>query len=236
MIAAIINALGIAFGGTAGMLLRSRINQKLVDGLMAAMGLVTIVIGVQSVVGSSNTLCTVLCLAFGVMIGQTLHIDRFIDGIGDKAAGLFKGKKFAEGKFAEGVISASILFTVGAMAIMGSIDAGLRGDYSVLLTKTVMDTISAAALSAALGLGVVLSLVPVLVWEGLIILLAGVLAPVLSAEVVTEMTAVGGAIFIGMGLNLIGITDRKVNVPNLLPALLLPILYVPLAAWLGGLF
>lgn len=236
MIAAIVNALGIALGGTAGTLLRSRIDKKLVDCLMAAMGLVVIVIGIQSVIGSTNTLCTVLCLAIGAVMGQLLHIDVFIDGIGDKVAALFKGKKFAEGKFAEGVISASVLFTVGAMAIMGSIDAGLRGDYGVLFTKTVMDTVSAAALAAAMGIGVALSLVPVFIWEGLLIILAGVLAPILSAEVVTEMTAVGGAIFIGMGINMLGLSQRKVNVPNLLPALILPIIYVPLAAWLGGLF
>ena len=133
------------------------------------------------------------------------------------------------------MISASVMFTIGAMAIMGSLDAGLRGNYSVLFTKTAIDGVAAAAMSAAMGIGVVLSLVPVLIWEGLLILLAGALAPILSAEVVSEVSAVGGAIFIGMGLNMIGITDRKVNVPNLLPALLLPILYVPLASWIGDL-
>lgn len=146
-----------------------------------------------------------------------------------------RAKKFAEGRFADGVISASVMFTVGAMAIMGSLDAGLRGNYSVLFTKTAIDGVAAAAMSAAMGIGVVLSLVPVLIWEGLLILLAGALAPILSAEVVAEISAVGGAIFIGMGLNMIGITDRKVNVPNLLPALVLPIIYVPLASWIGGL-
>ena len=105
----------------------------------------------------------------------------------------------------------------------------------MLFTKTAIDGVAAAAMSAAMGIGVVLSLVPVLIWEGLLILLAGALAPILSAEVVSEVSAVGGAIFIGMGLNMIGITDRKVNVPNLLPALLLPILYVPLASWIGDL-
>ena len=81
-----------------------------------------------------------------------------------------------------------------------------------------------------MGIGVALSLVPVLIWEGLLILLAGALSPLLSTEVITEMSAVGGAIFIGMGLNMIGVTDRKVNVPNLLPAIMLPIIYVPLAS------
>ena len=229
MIAAIVNALGILIGGTLGTLLRTKINHKLVDCLMTAMGLVVVSVGVQGIVGSSNTMCLVLCLAIGAIIGQALKIDEFIDGMGVRVA------KFFEGRFADGVISASVMFTVGAMAIMGSLDAGLRGSYSVLYTKTVIDGVAAAAMSAAMGVGVALSLVPVLIWEGLLILLAGALSPFLSTEVITEMSAVGGAIFIGMGLNMIGVTDRKVNVPNLLPAILLPIIYVPLASWIGGL-
>lgn len=231
MIAAIVNALGILIGGTTGTLLRSKINHKLVDCLMTAMGLVVVSVGVQGIVGSTDTMCLVLCLA----IGAIMRIDEFIDSMGVRVAKLFEGKKFAEGRFADGVISASVMFTVGAMAIMGSLDAGLRGNYSVLFTKTAIDGVAAAAMSAAMGIGVVLSLVPVLIWEGLLILLAGALAPILSTEVVSEISAVGGAIFIGMGLNMIGITDRKVNVPNLLPALVLPIIYVPLASWIGGL-
>ena len=235
MIAAIVNALGILIGGTAGTLLRTKINHKLVDCLMTAIGLVVVSVGVQGIVGSSNTMCLVLCLAIGAIIGQALKIDEFIDGMGVRVAKLFEGKKFAEGRFADGVISASVMFTVGAMAIMGSLDAGLRGNYSVLYTKTVIDAVAAAAMSAAMDVGVTLSLVPVFIWEGFLILLAGALSPFLGAEVITEMSAVGGAIFIGMGLNMIGVTDRKVNVPNLLPAIILPVIYVPLASWIGGL-
>ncbi len=235
MIGAVVNALGILIGGTAGTLLRSKINHKLVDCLMAAMGLVVVSVGIQGIVGSANTMCLVLCLAIGAIIGQALHIDDFIDGMGVRVAKLFEGKKFAEGRFADGVISASVMFTVGAMAVMGSLDAGLRGNYSVLFTKTVIDGVAAAAMSAAMGVGVVLSLIPVFIWEGTLSLLAGALSPFLGTDVITEMSAVGGAIFIGMGLNMIGVTDRKVNVANLLPALILPIIYVPLASWIGGL-
>ena len=180
MIAAIVNALGILIGGTAGTLLRAKINHKLVDCLMTAMGLVVVSVGVKGIIGSSNTMCLVLCLAIGAVIGQALKIDEFIDGIGVRVAKLFEDKKFAEGRFADGVISASVMFTVGAMAIMGSLDAGLRGNYSVLYTKTVIDAVSAAAMSAAMGVGVALSLVPVLIWEGVLILLAGSLSPFLS--------------------------------------------------------
>ena len=116
MIAAIVNALGILIGGTTGTLLRSKINHKLVDCLMTAMGLVVVSVGVQGIVGSTDTMCLVLCLAIGAIIGQALRIDEFIDSMGVRVAKLFEGKKFAEGRFADGVISASVMFTVGAMA------------------------------------------------------------------------------------------------------------------------
>ena len=99
-----------------------------------------------------------------------------------------------------------------------------------------MDTISALALSAAMGIGVAFALIPVLVWQGLIVILAAAVSPILSPEVITEMSAVGGAMFIGMGINMTDIADRKVNIANLIPALFIPIIYVPLSAWLGGLF
>ena len=113
---------------------------------MTVMGLVVVSVGVQGMVGSSNTMCLVLCLAIGAVIGQALKIDDFIDGMGFRVAKLFESNKYAEGRFADGVISASVMFTVGAMAIMGSLDAGMRGSYSVLYTKTVIDGVAAAAM------------------------------------------------------------------------------------------
>ena len=236
MIAAIVNAVGIAIGGLLGTLFRGRISDRLVNALMTAMGLVIVVIGVQGAVGSNDTLCVVISLAVGAITGELLHIDRFLDGIGDRVQKKLSGKKLAEGHFAEGLITASVLFAVGAMAILGSIEAGINNNYSILLTKTVIDTISAVALASALGIGVAFSLIPVLIWEGLLILLAGVISPVLGTEVITELSAVGGAIFIGMGINMTGIADRKINISNLIPSLIVPIIYMPLSSWLGGLF
>lgn len=236
MIAAVVNAIGIAIGGVLGTLFRGKISDKLVNALMTAMGLVIVVIGVQGAAGSNDTLCVVISLAIGAITGELLHIDRFLDGIGDRVQNKLKGKKFAEGHFAEGLITASVLFTVGAMAILGSIEAGINNNYSVLFTKTVIDAISAVALASALGIGVMFSLIPVLVWEGLLVLLAGVVSPILGTEVITELSAVGGAMFIGMGINMTGIADRKINISNLIPSLAVPIIYIPVSSWLGGLF
>lgn len=157
MIAAIINAVGIAIGGTLGTLFRGRISDRFTNTLMAAMGLVIVGLGVQGAVGSNNTLCVVVSLALGAMIGELLHIDRFLDGVGDRIMNLFKGKKFADGQFSEGLITASVLFVTGAMAILGSIEAGINGNYSILITKTVIDTVVAVTMASAMGVGVVFS-------------------------------------------------------------------------------
>lgn len=236
MIAAVVNAIGIALGGTLGTLFRGRINDKLVNALTTAMGLVIVLIGVQGAAGSENTLCVVVSLAIGAITGELLHIDRFLDGIGDRIQNRLSGKKFAEGHFAEGLITASVLFTVGAMGIIGSIEAGINNNYSILFTKTVIDTILAIAMSSALGVGVAFSFAPVLVWEGLLTLIAGAASLILGTDVITEISGVGGAIFIGMGINMTGIADRKINISNLIPSLIVPIIYMPAAAWLGGLF
>jgi len=236
MIGAIVNALGIAMGGLLGTAFRGKIKENLVKALMTAMGLCVVLIGVQSAVGTQNLLCVVVSLALGSIIGELLHIDVFLDSIGDRVKNKFAGKKFVEGQFTEAMITASVLFTVGAMAIMGSIEAGINKNYSILFTKTVIDTVSALALSSAMGIGVVFSLVPVFVWQGLLILLASFVAPYLGEDVITEMTAAGGALFIAMGLNMTDITDRKINISNLIPVLIIPIIYIPVTEWLGGLF
>lgn len=235
MIGAAINAIGVILGSLLGLAFKKRIGSKLGEALMIAMGLVVVVIGVQSAMGSGNILCIVISMCIGTTIGELLHIDRFLDGLAGKVRNAFKGKKLAEGRFTDAMITCTILYCVGTMTILGSINAGLEKDYSMLFTKTVMDTISSVALTSVMGIGVVFSAVPVLIIEGSIALLAGVLSPLLGTEVIAGMNAVGGAIIIGMGINLTDVTDRKLNVANMMPAILIPMAYIPLENWIGTL-
>ena len=122
------------------------------------------------------------------------------------------------------------------MTVIGSIEAGLNGNYQILIAKSIMDMMSSIVFSAALGAGVLASAVSVLVIQGALVLLAGVAAPVLTDEVITEMTAVGGTLFIGMAINLMGISEKKIKIGDMLPAIFLPILYFPIAAWLSSIF
>ena len=138
--------------------------------------------------------------------------------------------KGAEATFTEGFVSASLIFCVGAMAIVGSLDAGLRGEYSTILTKSLIDGITATVLASTLGIGVAFSGLAVFLYQGLITLLAGFLQPLLSELIITEMSAVGGLLIFAIGLNMQGMT--KIRVGNLLPAIFMPMVYIPLYNWI----
>ncbi len=235
MLAVIVNAVAVIIGGLIGILCGSRIKERYTKAVMTCIALVTMVIGVQSAIVTSNILIVMVCLVLGTIIGTALHLDDRINGSGDKIKDKLAGTRLGGGHFAEAFVSTSILFCVGTMAVIGSIQAGLNKDYSILFAKSTMDFVSSVVFAAALGPGVFLSAVTVLVFQGAIALLAGLAAPVLSTEVITEMSAVGGALFIGMAINLLGLREEKIKVGDMLPAIFLPILYFPLAELVFGL-
>ena len=235
MLGVIANSAMIILGGLVGLLFRSKIKGELVDTLMASMGLVILVIGIDGAAGVQDILAVVICLAVGGLIGHALRLQSFFDGLGETIHKKLKNTRFAEGEFGEGLVTASVLFTVGSMAILGSIEAGLNHNYTILITKGVIDMVSAIALAAAMGAGVPFSFIPVFIWEAVVTLFAAFVSPYLGAEVVANMSAVGGAIFIGMGINMLGISKTKIRVNDMLPALLLPVVYTPIANWIGGL-
>ncbi|MBR6506075.1 MAG: DUF554 domain-containing protein, partial [Clostridia bacterium] len=147
---------------------------------------------------------------------------------------LLKGKS-AENRFTEGFVTACIVFCVGSMTIMGSFEAGINGNNSIIYAKSALDFVSSMMFAAAMGMGVPFAALFVLVFQGALTLLAGVLAPFLSAAVVTEMSAVGGVILFGMGVNMLELSPRRIKVANMLPAIFLPIAYVPLSNWIATL-
>lgn len=236
MLGVIINALGVILGGVIGTLFGGAIKEKYTDSIMTVMGIVTVMIGIQSTIATANILICVVCLVIGTLIGVALELDRRMNGMADKVRDRLKSTRLGRGSFAESFVTTTILFCVGSMTVIGSITAGLNHDYSILYTKTVMDFVSSIAFAAALGPGVLLSAVSVLVIQGSIALLAGVAQPLLTAEVVTEMTAVGGVLLFGLGINLTGISAKKIAVGDMIPAVFLPILYFPLAQLLSNIF
>lgn len=236
MIATIINAVLVIAGGLIGTVFGNRISEKYTKAIMTVMSLVTVMIGVQNAVNTSDVLIIVVCLVLGTVIGTALRIDDRLNNAGDIIKDKLKNTKLGRGKISDAFVTTSILFCVGSMTIVGSIQAGLNKDYSLILTKSVMDFVSSVAFASAFGAGVVLSSITVLVVQGGITLLASVMAPLLTAEVITEMSAVGGAMFIGMAINMLGLREEKIKVGDMLPAIILPIVYFPVAELLSKLF
>lgn len=236
MLAVLINAVAVLFGGLIGSLFGNRIPEKYTKGIMLSISLVTIGIGVQSILQTQNILIVVLCIVAGTILGTALKLDERINNAADNVKRKLSGTKIGQGPFAEAFVTTSILFCVGTMTVIGSIQAGLNRDYSILLTKSVMDFFSSVAFSAALGPGVFFSALTVIVIQGALVLLAGVAAPLMSEQVVAEMSAVGGLLFLGMAINLLGLREEKIKVGDMLPGIFLPILYFPLAQWITGLF
>lgn len=232
MFAVFVNMALVLVGSAVGLLLKNRFSERMGQAVMKGLGLCTVGIGMSSLLGGKDTLCTIICVALGTILGEWLNIEKGMDDLGELLRRkLIKGE--GNGRFVEGFVNATVLYCVGAMSINGAIAAGINGDYSILISKSVMDMVSSITFAAAMGIGVPFAVIPILLYEGGLTLLAGVVGPYLSAAVITEMSAVGGAIIVGIGLNLLGASKEGIRVSNMLPAIFLPIAYVPLANWVA---
>ena len=214
----LINAAAVAAGGVLGTLGGRLMPEKMKQTVLAATGLVSIGIGISGAIGSSNQLIPILSLVIGAVIGELLHIE---DGV--TRAGDWLQKRFGKsGSITEGFVTGSLVFAVGAMAVMGSLESGLKNDHTILMTKSVIDMAGSVAFAGSLGIGVAFSALSILVLEGTVTLLASLLTGVLTDAVITEISVTGSLIIIGVGLNVLGLT--KLRIMNMTPALLLPIL------------
>ena len=230
MLGTVVNAAAVIIGSLIGMVVKKGIPEKVRSAVMVGVGLCTIYIGVSGMLSGENVIVAVLSILVGVIIGTLLDIDGGLARLGGAIEKKF-GKK-SDSSVARGFVSGSLLFCVGAMAVTGSLASGLTGDHSIIYTKSVLDFISALMLTASLGIGVGLSAVSVFVFQGAIVLLAQVLAPVLNASAINEMTCVGSLMIIALGFNLIGIA--KIKIANFLPAIALAPVFSWLAALLTG--
>ena len=234
MIATFVNMATVLCGSLIGILLKNRLKLSLQEALMKALGLCTALIGISSAIKTADVLCVIICMVLGTALGEMLRIDDGIEHAGDWIkARLFKNG--GESRFTEGFVSACILFCIGSMTIVGSLEAGINHNYSIIFAKSTLDFVSSMAFGAAMGFGVTCSVAFILVFQGGLTLLSGLLAPVLSSAAVTEMSAVGGVILMGMACNMLGLAKERIKVANMLPAIFLPIAYLPVAAWLAGL-
>lgn len=234
MLATFINVILVLAGSAVGLLFQNLISQRLTAILTQALGLCVLGVGIGNLIGTQDMLCVIVCMALGAALGNALDIERRLEEAGDLLrAKISRGED--GGRFTEGFVNASLLFCVGAMAITGSIEAGLNHNYEIIISKGVIDGVTAVSFAAAMGAGVAFSALPLLLYQGGITLLAGWVGPYLPQAVIIEMSAVGGTLIVAIAINMLSLGREKIRVGNMLPAMFLPIVYIPAANWIAGL-
>ncbi|MDO4281924.1 MAG: DUF554 domain-containing protein [Peptococcaceae bacterium] len=214
MLATLVNATVVLICALLGKTLHQGLSEGLKNLLLQILGICVCVIGLRMALDVSNDLVIVLSIAIGTVIGHALRLDAHLDHLGERVQTL---AKVEDGRFVEGFVTASLVFCIGAMSIVGSFEAGLNSNYSVIFTKSVLDGIMALVLASTLGIGVAFSAVVILLYQGALTLLAGVLSPLLTDLVVDYMSACGGIMIIGIGLTVGGF--KEINTVNTLPGL-----------------
>lgn len=222
MLGTIVNTIAVIIGAAIGMFFKKGIPQKLSDTMMKGLGLCTLFLGISGSLDGQNSLILIISMVVGALIGEGIDLDAKLNRLGNWLENKFKSKDGSKVSIAEGFVSASLLFCVGAMTIVGSLQSGLQGNHEMLFNKSMLDFVAAIIFASTMGIGVMVSAAFVFVYQGAITLLAQWVAPVLSDVVIAEMNCVGSVIIIGLALNMLGIT--KLKVMNYVPAIFIPIL------------
>lgn len=241
LLGTIVNTLAILFGAILGYFTGNKIKDETSASIIKGFGLVILAIGIGGSIGSKNPYILIFSLVLGTLLGEGFNLQNKIEVLGDKIkARLEKEENIdpsMEGKnklISKAFVNATLLFCTGAMAIIGSMNAGLKGDHTMLFTKATLDFISALVLSSSLGLWVALSSISVLLYQGIITILSFYLAPLLTPDVIIEVGTLGSILLMGLGLNLLEVT--KLKLMNYIPAVLMPIILYPLYNFIMALF
>lgn len=228
----IINTAAVVVGGLIGLKLKNGIKKQLQDILMQACGVASIFIGASGTLAkmlviregqleTAGTMLLIFSLVIGGAIGCLLNIEKKMDGIGEKIKKAVKAQN--DNLFVEGFVNVSLIICVGAMAIVGSIQDGISGDYSLLTAKAILDLVIVVIFAATYGVGAVFSAVPILIYQGSITLLAAFFGSFVSDAIISDLTFVGSALIFCVGVNIA--FGKKFQVGNMLPALLIPVVY-----------
>jgi len=222
LLGSLVNSAAIVLGGSIGLVLKKGLSDRLANAVMNALALCVLYIGVSGMLKGENVLITILSMVAGTLVGDGLQLDKKINQLGDAIEKMVASPD--EGvSVSKGFVTASLLFCVGAMAIVGALQSGLTGNHDTLFAKSLIDGIAAIVMASSLGIGVLLSAGLILIYEGGISLFANVLAPLLTDSVINEMTCVGSLLIVGLALNMLKLTDLKIM--NYAPAVFFPILF-----------
>ncbi len=220
MLGTIVNTLAILIGSLIGLQLQKGVPDRFHQTMITAIGLVVIMIGIKGALKSDALLIVISSLMVGSLIGEWIDIESQLDKIGRWLESIFRK---SGGNLAKGFVSASLIYCVGAMAIVGSLESGLSANHNTLFAKSILDGIASIILASTLGAGVMFSSISVLIYQGTITLCAELLKPFLTPEVVLQMSTVGGMLIMAIGLNLLEV--KKIKVGNMLPAIFIPLVF-----------
>ncbi|ABB39285.1 protein of unknown function DUF554 [Oleidesulfovibrio alaskensis G20] len=210
----LVNLIAIVLGSCAGMLLGNRLPERVRYIVFCGLGLATLVIGMQMALKTQNPLILVFSILLGGITGELLQIERGLNSLGERLKKRLKSNNL---RFVDGFVSATLLFVIGSMAILGPFDEALRGDRTLLYTKSILDCFASVPLAASFGSGVLFSAVPVFLYQGALTLFAGVLQPMLTPAMMNEIIATGGLMILGIALGLLDV--KRIPLSNLLPSL-----------------
>lgn len=220
-----VNVIAIFGGGLTGLLFRKGISENYNETIISGVGLAVILIGLKSALVSDALLIIILSVVIGSVIGEFLAIEKRLEALGKWFESVIDARTNSNGgdSIARGFVTASLVFCVGSMAIVGSLESGLTGNHQTLYAKSVLDGVISIVFASAMGAGVLLSAIAVLVYQGLITLSAMVIKGFLIQETILQMTSVGGLLIAAIGFNMLGI--KQIRVGNMLPAIVIPLIY-----------
>lgn len=237
MLGTIVNTAAVLVGSFLGIFIKGGIKERYRTIVMEALSLCVLFVGASSALSNmfkenANPILFIVSMAIGSLIGELLGIEKLLDKLGgllqDKIGG-------SESNIAQGFVTASLTFCVGSMAILGSFESGIQGVHTTLFTKSMLDGVAAVIFASSLGVGVVFSAVSVFVYQGVLTVFASFLQPYLTADMIREISIVGGIMIFGLGLNMLGI--KKIRTGNMLPALIVPVIfYLPFAQNIVSMF
>ena len=224
MFGTIVNVLAIIVGTVLGLIFKKGIPERAKETIFSAIGLVVLLIGLKMGMQANNELILIISLVLGGVVGETMRLDDHLNGLGEK---LYKIAGSKESTFIQGFVTASLIYSIGAMATLGPLEAGLKANYQLLYIKSTLDGITSILLGSTFGIGVAFAAIPVFFYQGMVTLFAGALESILTEVVVTYLSATGGLLIAAIGLNML--LKRDIKVANLLPAIVISVLITMVA-------
>lgn len=215
----LINVAAVIIGSLIGLMIKQKLPPKIITIIFQVMGLFTLVLGVSMSLKTEHFLVVIGSLVLGAVIGEWIDLDKYMSRW---SVSLKARLKVGNEKFSDGLITAFLLYCMGAMTIMGAIEEGVEGSYDILLMKSLMDGVSSIALASGLGIGVLFSSIPLLVYQGGLTLFSSYIGEHLTEGIINDLSATGGILLIGLGINILEI--KKLKIINMVPALVIVVI------------